>query len=244
MRETTGGLPNASAGTPLAPSREDETIDTTMPPANSLTTVLRSKAWLLAAGLGLLALAATSTGARDTHSPEAESGPVESEIEQRVMALIADRRPDAAILAFPTFPALVQKVARDADLDYRLVLAIIEQESGYRHDKVGASGEIGLMQILPATAEAVARELDVPYTPPTPDQKGGYRALGSLGDPAFNLRVGIAYLGEQVKRYGLNAIALRAYNRSPARAREHRPEDRYAEEIGLRYVALAHALRD
>jgi len=67
--------------------------------------------------------------------------------------------------------------------------------------------------------------------------------MPSLADPAFNLRVGTSYLRWQIERYGLNATALRAYNRHPDRATEHRPAGRYAEDIGLRYVALAHALR-
>lgn len=200
--------------------------------------------WRVAAIFGLLVIGAYLLGARIGQPIEAASESAESEREQRVMAVIAERYPGATIQAFPAFPGLVLQVAREAELDFRLLLAIVEQESGFRPDKVGARGEIGLMQILPATAESVARELDLAYTPPVGDKKGRYILLGSLGDPAFNLRVGTAYLGWQIKRYGLNATALRAYNRNPARALEHRPADRYAEEIGLRYVALAHALRE
>jgi hypothetical protein len=55
--------------------------------------------------------------------------------------------------------------------------------------------------------------------------------------------VGTTYLRWQIDRYGINATALRAYNRHPDRALEHRPQDRYAEEVSMRYLALAHAIR-
>jgi hypothetical protein len=55
--------------------------------------------------------------------------------------------------------------------------------------------------------------------------------------------VGTTYLRWQIDRYGINATALRAYNRHPDRALEHRPQDPYAEEVSMRYLALAHAIR-
>ena len=243
MRETERALPASFAGTALARIERTQT-KTMRRPGSFLTTTFRSRALPFVAALGLLVLGAALIGARDGGPIEAASEPAASNLEQRVMALIAERHPGASILAVPTFAAMVQQIAREADLDFRLVLAIVEHESEFHPDRVGASGEIGLMQILPATAESVARALGMPFTPPTVDRKGRYTALGSLGDPAFNLRVGTAYLLSQVKRYGLNATALRAYNRNPERAREHWPDDRYAEEIGLRYVSLAHALRE
>ncbi|RLG01691.1 hypothetical protein DRN58_01215 [Thermococci archaeon] len=40
-----------------------------------------------------------------------------------------------------------------------LVLSIIAHESGFKSDALGSAGEIGLMQIMPSTAEMVARLL-------------------------------------------------------------------------------------
>ena len=202
--------------------------------------------WHIAAALGLLMVpAAYLLGIQSAQPIEriSEPEPGEIDLERQVMAVIAERHPEAPLGAYPALAAVLLRVAREAEVDYRLLFAIVEHESGFFPDKVGSSGEIGLMQILPATAEAVAQRLQLRYTPPTPGPTGRYAALGSLADPTFNLRVGTAYLGWQIARFGLNATALRAYNRSPARALERRPEDRYAEDISLRYVALAHSLR-
>jgi soluble lytic murein transglycosylase-like protein len=206
-----------------------------------------SDRWARVAFVGALAALvpiAYLHGARDGRSGQAALQQGESEIERKIMALVVERYPQATIRDFAGFPAVVLEVAREAAIDFRLLLAIVDKESGFRPDAVGKSGEIGLMQLLPSTAELVIKRLGLEYTPPVSDKSGGYASLGSLAEPAFNLRVGTAYLRWQIERYGFNATALRAYNRHPDRAMEHRPGDRYAEDIGLRYVALSHALRD
>ena len=165
------------------------------------------------------------------------------ELEQKIIGVIVERNPQATIRDFGDFPRALLEVAAAARLDFRILLAIADKESGFRPEMVGRAGEIGLMQILPATAEVVAKRLGLDYTPPAPGRNGAYAALGSLGDPRFNVRVGAEYLRWQIDRYGLNALALRAYNRNPDKAREHRPLDRYAEDVSLRYSMLAQALR-
>jgi hypothetical protein len=165
------------------------------------------------------------------------------DLERRIIGVIVERNPQATIRDFGGFPRALLDVAEAARVDFRILLAIAYKESGFRPDMVGRAGEIGLMQILPATAEAVAKRLGLDYTPPVPGRNGAYGSLGSLADPTFNVRVGAEYLRWQIDRYGLNALALRAYNRNPDKATEHWPLDRYAEEVSLRYLALAHALR-
>ena len=166
------------------------------------------------------------------------------EMEQKIITLIVERNPQATIREFAGFPRTLLEVSQAADLDFRIVLAIADKESGFNPGAVGKSGEIGLMQIMPSTAELVVRRLSLEYTPPELAKSGGtYVSLGSLADPKFNVRVGTAYLRWQIQRYGFNATALRAYNRNPDKATENRPGDRYAEDVSFRYLAFAHALR-
>ena len=165
------------------------------------------------------------------------------ELEQKIIGAIVERNPQATIRDFGDFPRALLEVAAAARLDFRILLAIADKESGFRPDMVGRAGEIGLMQILPATAEVVVKHLGLDYTPPAPGRNGAYASLGSLADPRFNVRVGAEYLRWQIDRYGLNALALRAYNRNPDKATEHRPLDRYAEDVSRRYLMLAQALR-
>jgi soluble lytic murein transglycosylase-like protein len=165
------------------------------------------------------------------------------ELEQRIIALIVERNPQATIRDFAGFPHTLLEITQASDLDFRIVLAIADKESGFKPDAVGKSGEVGLMQIMPSTAELVVKRMGLPYTPPEMGKNGTYASLGSLADPKFNIRVGTTYLRWQIQRYGFNATALRAYNRNPDKATENRPQDRYAEEVSFRYLAFAHALR-
>ena len=91
--------------------------------------------------------------------------------------------------------------------EHALVLAVIRQESAFDGGAVSYAGARGLMQIMPATAKRLARQL-----------KMGYSKDKLVNDPAFNLRLGRAYLTQLLDRYdGSAMLALAAYNAGPAR---------------------------
>jgi soluble lytic murein transglycosylase-like protein len=86
------------------------------------------------------------------------------------------------------------------------VLGIIRQESGFQPDIRSSAGARGYMQLLPTTAELVARKLGVSYQP------------SMLTDPQYNMRLGSKYLGDQVDRFsGSYIMAAAAYNAGPGR---------------------------
>jgi len=87
-----------------------------------------------------------------------------------------------------------------------LVLGVILVESGGKAFAVSRAGARGLMQLRPATAEAIAAEIGLPWSGP---------AL--LFDPVANVHLGIAYLERLIERYGDLATALAAYNWGPTR---------------------------
>jgi soluble lytic murein transglycosylase len=83
------------------------------------------------------------------------------------------------------------------------VAAVINVESGFRDGAVSPAGAVGLMQVLPSTAKAVARSIGLP----------GKMDTKALSDPVTNIRVGTAYLAELTARYhGSVDLALAAYN--------------------------------
>jgi soluble lytic murein transglycosylase len=174
---------------------------------------------------------------------QAQTAGSRDEFEQKIRACIVARNPNAALRDFAGFAQVLREVASSANIDFRIILAVIDKESGFKADAVGTSGEIGLMQLLPSTAKLVVKKLGLDWTPPVIGKNGAYTSLGSLADPKFNVRVGATYLRWQIERYGVNPTALRAYNRNPDKAREHRPLDRYAEEVSLRYLVIAQAIR-
>ncbi len=89
-----------------------------------------------------------------------------------------------------------------------LALALIRQESNFNAEALSPAGARGLMQLMPATAQAVARKLD-----------GGMVNLAALSsDPAYNMRLGTAFLGGLLDQYhGAVPYAVAGYNAGPGR---------------------------
>jgi len=89
-------------------------------------------------------------------------------------------------------------------VDKSLVFAHALQESQFKTDVVSPAGARGLMQILPSTAQLIARRNGIP--------------LGSLDDPATNIAYGQLYL-EQLRDAdgtgGLLPKVIAAYNAGP-----------------------------
>jgi len=84
-----------------------------------------------------------------------------------------------------------------------LIAAVIDAESDWRPETVSEAGAVGLMQLLPATAEELRSQGIVDE-----DTVGS----GSLSDPAVNIEYGAAYLRYLIGRYHEVETALAAYN--------------------------------
>jgi len=99
------------------------------------------------------------------------------------------------------YEQIVRGHARNYDLDPALLAAVIYQESKFKADAHSTSGAIGLMQLLPATAEGIAIHT------------GGTRFRTSdLYVPEINVRYGSWYLRHLLDKYGDERTALAAYN--------------------------------
>jgi soluble lytic murein transglycosylase len=108
-------------------------------------------------------------------------------------------------VAYPTglLPAIAAQGVKV--VDPYLAAAIIREESQYDEKAVSVVGAVGLMQLMPVTANAVA-------------QRYGFPAVGreELFDQETNIRLGVRYLGQLLEQYGGNlAYAVAAYNAGP-----------------------------
>jgi soluble lytic murein transglycosylase len=94
-----------------------------------------------------------------------------------------------------------------ADLDPYLLLSVMKQESAFDQNAVSRSGALGLMQMIPPTADDLKKELKYQGLMPQ-----------DLNDPAVNVRFCAYYLARLIKKYnGSIPLALAAYNAGPAR---------------------------
>ncbi len=96
---------------------------------------------------------------------------------------------------------IIRQQAKDKGLDASLIAGVIYVESRFR-DQTSHAGAKGLMQILPSTADYIAR-------------KSGGTAFqeGDLATPQINIAYGSWYLRYLLQHYhGNELLALAAYN--------------------------------
>ncbi len=89
----------------------------------------------------------------------------------------------------------IAKAAQANGLDPRLVQAVVEAESGGDPSATSDKGAMGLMQLMPQTAQDMG--LTNPY------------------DPTQNLEGGSRYLRSMIDKFGNLPLAIAAYNAGP-----------------------------
>jgi soluble lytic murein transglycosylase len=104
---------------------------------------------------------------------------------------------------------IVSGHAKNYDLDPALLAAVIYRESKFDAQAKSDSGAIGLMQLLPDTAEGIALHTG-----------GSQFELSDLWDPEINVRYGAFYLRRLLNKYGNVRLALAAYNAGQANVDE------------------------
>lgn len=133
-------------------------------------------------------------------------------------------------IAYPlAFRDLVSRHCDSAKFEADLLQALMREESALDPQALSWAGALGLTQLMPSTARAVARELKL-RRPSTDD----------LLRPDLNIRLGSWYLGSLLRRFqGEKAYAIASYNAGAGavnRWRADRPElelDAWVEEIPI-----------
>ena len=103
--------------------------------------------------------------------------------------------------------------ARQWDVDEAIVYGIVRQESRFMPEARSRVGATGLMQLMPATARWVARQIAM--TPFRPEM---------LVRPDVNVQMGSYYFRRVLNDLGHPILATAAYNAGPGRARRWRDE--------------------
>lgn len=109
---------------------------------------------------------------------------------------------------------LAQAAARENGLDEAWVYGLMRQESRFVSYARSSAGARGLMQIMPATAKWIARQLGL-----------GRNAHNAVGEPQTNIRFGTYYLRRLLDSLdGSPVLATAGYNAGPGRARRWQAE--------------------
>jgi soluble lytic murein transglycosylase len=103
----------------------------------------------------------------------------------------------------------IKKSAMNHDLNPLLVAAIIRAESNYKPHLVSKKGAVGLMQLMPDTAEWAAGRMGI--DPPV---------LAQLHEPQLNIEIGCWYLQSLYDQFdGNEVVMIAAYNAGPTNVR-------------------------
>jgi soluble lytic murein transglycosylase len=115
------------------------------------------------------------------------------------------------------YSPVIEKHATRMRLDPALICGLIRQESVFQRDAVSRAGAVGLMQLLPSTARALARGERVAYS------------RSKLTDPEYNVRLGTVHFADVIRQFSRIEEALAAYNAGENRVRGWLAERSYDE---------------
>ncbi len=118
------------------------------------------------------------------------------------------------------YETIVRAHAKNYRLDPALLAAVIYTESKFDPNARSAAGAVGLMQLLPDTAEGIAARTG-----------GGGFVPADLQNPEINIRYGCWYLRHLLDKYGDERTTLAAYHAGQANVDRWR-----AKGIGIQFA--------
>ena len=128
--------------------------------------------------------------------------------QQTAMRVVRNAAKHDIILAERGYPVMTPPLVGGAP-PTPFILGIIRQESSFDANARSGAGARGMMQLMPATASAMARRMGVAYEPT------------ALENPSYNMELGSALLGKLVGDFGGSYVmAAAAYNAGPGRPSE------------------------
>jgi soluble lytic murein transglycosylase-like protein len=137
-------------------------------------------------------------------------------IARKAVIGLASVQPDTQVASAAAYTAVVARYASIYDVPASLAHAVISIESNYSPRKLGAAGEVGLMQIKPATAQLM-----------------GYSgSVRGLYDPETNIKFGMKYLGMAIQlSRGDTCGAILRYNAGHGATRMNPVSAAYCQKV-------------
>ncbi|MCK5374801.1 MAG: lytic transglycosylase domain-containing protein, partial [Alphaproteobacteria bacterium] len=113
-------------------------------------------------------------------------------------------------LSKQAYPTITNQLTNINYTEWALVHAIIRQESMFDIDAKSSAGARGLMQLMPSTANHIAKRAGV-----------SYQKKWLTSKPKYNVTLGSYYIAQLIDRYdGSYPLAIAAYNAGPGRVNE------------------------
>lgn len=106
------------------------------------------------------------------------------------------------------FPRRYRETVENGGIAPSLVYAVMKAESNFREDAVSRAGALGLMQLMPSTAEFICAREGIGYE------------RERLLEGEYNVRLGCLYLKYLLERFPDRRAALAAYNAGEGTVRD------------------------
>ena len=137
---------------------------------------------------------------------------------------------EMAFALYPiAYPVEVQAGAKASGLPKSVIEGIMREESLFQHEVRSWAGAIGVMQLMPATANIQAKTMGM-----------GGCSMEDLANPKTNILLGSGYLSHMLQRFnGQLPYAIMSYNAGPGNVKKwlkrngKLPLDEFIEEVPL-----------
>jgi soluble lytic murein transglycosylase len=160
----------------------------------------------------------------------------ENIITNEIMQYLKNNKVRASDEKLKKIATSVYEEAKDNEIDYRLVLAVMKVESNFRSDAISKKGARGLLQIKPSLAKYVSKETGVSIKSPK-----------CLDEPEKNIRIGVSHLSWLIEKFENLNTALHAYNVGMGKAKkavseDDGPDTRFTRKVLAEYRLIKNTL--
>lgn len=169
---------------------------------------MRELIFLVVIGL-ILSIVALSKKESSVSISKAQSDSLMTSVEKRLdekkrlIQIQSDLQSSDLGRSIKKYKPIIKKYAKRYGFDWRLIVAQIAQESGFKEMARSKVGARGLMQLMPRTASEISHELDIQYI---------------MKSPRENITAGIYHLKKQMRYFpdspenDKTRLALASYN--------------------------------
>lgn len=120
-------------------------------------------------------------------------------------------KPPLSMPGYASAKPVLEEAARAQALDPALVIAVAAAESAFNADAVSPKGALGLMQVMPATAQRYGVAA-----------RGTQEVRQAVMEPKLNAHIGSKYLADLLRIFdGNKELALAAYNAGEGAVLKH-----------------------
>ena len=98
----------------------------------------------------------------------------------------------------------------NSQIEYPFLLAVIAVESRFNTNAISPAGATGLGQLMPRTAERMAKHAGLEYS------------KSRLTEPLYNIKLSVQFLKNLYRKFGNSVLVAAAYNGGPVGARKYK----------------------